>query len=479
MNDIPYPIRPVLLVDDEIQFLQSASFALRSSGIKNIKICQDSRDALSSLSQEPCSVILLDILMPHVTGRELLLEIVRAHPDTPVIMVTALNEVETAVDCMKSGAFDYILKPVEKSRIIACVNRAISFNEVKAENARLKEYLLTDKLDRPSAFQDIVTRNQAMRSIFQYIEAIANTPLPVLVTGPTGAGKEMFAQAVHRSSNRKGEFVTVNVAGLDDNLFSDTLFGHEKGAYTGAVAARKGLIDQAAGGTLFLDEIGDLKMESQVKLLRLLEERTYYPIGSDKAVRTDARIVVATNKNLEAMQEAGGFRSDLFYRLWNHHIQIPPLSERKDDIPLLADYFIEQAASELKKEAPTPPPELYILLCTYRFPGNVRELRGMVFDAVSRHKSGILSMESFKERINKSRGVPGAVEAASNGSAGHRIIFSDPILTLKEMEEALVAEALNRARENQTIAAQMLGLTRSALNKRLNRSKNGEGKDES
>ncbi len=468
MEKVNYPLLPILLIDDEQQFLQSGSFSLRSSGINNVSQCQDSREVMTLLSEQSFSVIVLDILMPNITGRELLPKIVEKYPTTPVIMLTALNEVDTAVECMKNGAFDYLIKPVDKNRLLTTVKRAIDYSEIRNENNRLKEHLLSNKIDNPEAFENIVTRNRSMYSIFQYIEAIAQTSLPVLITAETGAGKEMVARAVHQASSRAGEFVPINVAGLDDNLFSDTLFGHEKGAFTGADSKRIGLIGKAAGGTVFLDEIGDLAVESQVKLLRLLEERNYYPIGSDVAIPTDARVVVATNANLDTLQAEGKFRSDLFYRLQNHHIHIPPLHERKDDIQILADFFLEESTAELNKPPITPPRELYTLLETYHFPGNVRELRGMVYDAVSRHRGGVLSMESFRDRIKKNTEQASSLTDVQV-SAGNILYFPEQLPTIKEVELALVNEALERAKNNQTIAAQMLGLTRSALNKRLSR----------
>ena len=469
MTNSKYPMNAILLVDDEEQFLQSASFALRSSGINHVNKCNDSRQVINLLKEEPYSAIILDLMMPHINGDELLPEISQDFPSIPVIMHTAVNEVKTAVECMKKGAFDYLTKPVDKARLVTCVKKAIEFSDIKNENAELKKCLLSDKLKRPDVFENIVTGNHIMYSIFQYIEAIAKTSLPVLITGDTGVGKEMISKAVHDASGRKGNFVSVNVAGLDDTLFCDTLFGHIKGAFTGAVQTRKGLIEKAAGGTLFLDEIGDLKMESQIKLLRLLEERTFYPVGSDIPVTTDARIVVATNADLDKLQKEGQFRKDLFYRLQNHHIEIPSLYSRKDDIPLLTDFFIEEAAKEIKKTKPTFPPELYTLLTTYHFPGNIRELKGMIFDAVSRHQSGILSMNVFKERIKKNKTEASVNKLDIPEDSGEKVFFSDPLPSIKEVEKKLVAEALKRANNNQTIAAQMLGLTRSALNKRLNR----------
>lgn len=462
------PRLPVMLIDDEAQFLQSGSFSLKTSGMNNVLTCQDSREALRKLAENRCSAVVLDIMMPHTTGKELLPQIVREFPGVPVIMLTALNDVETAVECMKLGAFDFMVKPVDKTRLVTTVKRAVEFNEVQAENSRLKEYLLSDKIDNPDNFEHIVTRNHSMHQIFQYIEAVAQTSLPILVTAETGCGKELVAKAIHNASGREGEFVTVNIAGLDDNLFSDTLFGHMKGAFTGADRERKGLIGKATDGTLFLDEIGDLAVESQVKLLRLLEEKQYYRIGSDTPTLSSARIVVATNRDLGKSMADGTFRSDLYYRLNTHLIEIPALRKRKDDIELLVGYFLEEAAKEFEKTIPTPPPELFTLLSTYHFPGNIRELKGMVYDAVSRHRGGVLSTETFRNRITSNE-VQTGTGLLQPDNEGGLFFFPEQLPTIKELEQALVDEALRRAKSNQTVAAQLLGLTRSALNKRLNR----------
>jgi transcriptional regulator with PAS, ATPase and Fis domain len=259
---------------------------------------------------------------------------------------------------------------------------------------------------------------------------------------------------------------------VDDQLFSDTLFGHKKGAFTGANQDRKGLIEQAAGGTLFLDEIGDLSIESQVKLLRLLQEGKYLPLGADVPKHSDGRIIVATNQNLYELQQTGKFRKDLYYRLQTHHIHVPPLGKRLGDIKILVDHFLKKAAKALSKKIPTPPRELYILLENYTYPGNVRELESMIFDAVSRHKSGILSMDSFKEKISIKAEAQIPSQATENKSdEKRRIFFNDTLPTLKEAEQSLIDEALKRANGNQTIAARILGLTRRALNNRLSRKK--------
>ena len=473
MTESVYPNFPIMMIDDEEQALKSFEMTLRSASMNNFISCHDSRDVMPLLQSRDIEAMLLDLRMPHISGEDLLPEIVRDYPEIPVIIVTGANDVETAVKCMQQGAFDYIVKPVEKSRLVSATRRAVEMQELQRENRLLKNHVLSNKLDTPEAFTEIITNNRGMRAIFQYVEAIAASPRPVLITGETGVGKELIARAVHRLSKRKGEFVAVNVAGVDDNFFSDTLFGHKKWSHTDAREARRGLVEKAAGGSLFLDEIGDLNTKSQIKLLRLLQEGEYFPGGSDMAKRSDARIVVATNQNLDELQSSGIFRKDLFYRLCDHQIEIPPLRDRRDDLPILTEHFLGKASKALERKKPTPPEELVTLLSTYHFPGNVRELEAMVFDAVSSHKSGKLSLDVFKAHISRknagTRRDPKNLDIGENSIP--MIIFPESLPTLKQIEQMLIDESLKRSKGNQSIAALSLGISRQALNKRLQKAR--------
>lgn len=476
MNSLNSPANPILLVDDEEHFLLSVELTLSSNGIENIETCKDSNRVIDILASKNYSLVLLDINMPHLSGLDLLPAIVNKYPGIPVIMITAVNDVNSAVFCMKEGAFDYLVKPVDDTRLISSVKRGLELSEVRNENEMLKQSLLRANIEHPESFSEIVTHCGVIQSIFKYIEAIAKTNLPVLITGETGTGKELFAKSVHKESMRKGEMISVNVAGVDDSFFSDTLFGHKKGAFTGADMDRKGLIEKAENGTLFLDEIGDLSVESQVKLLRLLQDGNYYPLGSDIAKLSNARIIVATNRDIKALLASEKFRQDLFYRLRSHHIIIPSLRERKIDLPYLIDHFISKAAIQLDKKRPAVPKELYTLLSNYPFPGNVRELEGMIFDAISQHSSGILSLESIRRKIsdfNQDRNIKNNHSNIYTDSDEDTIAYPGRFPTLKEAEESIINEALKRAQGNQTIAAELLGISRRALNNRLRRA-NGE-----
>lgn len=460
---------PILLVDDEEEILFTASITLRAAGFTQVLTESDSRRVMDILSRQEVGLILLDLYMPNLPGYELLRDLSANHPQIPVIVVTAANEVGMVVECMKAGAFDYFVKPVETQRLLATVTRAREMYVLRSEVRSLKSHLLTDRLDNEEAFAPIITRNRKMRAIFQYLEVVAGSSQPLLITGETGVGKELVARSLHTISKCKGPFVAVNIAGLDDMVFSDTLFGHRKGAFTGADQHREGLITKAANGTLFLDEIGDLQPSSQVKLLRLLQEQEYYPLGADTPTRTNARIVVATNRDLKAMMADGSFRKDLYYRLSAHQVLIPPLRERTEDIPMLVEHFFAEAAASLSRQKPTVPSELACYLATHAFPGNIRELRAMVFDAMARHEKGVLSLSSFREAIGASR-VPVKTTPLSfleglRDTSEH----VGPMPTLKEAEDALIAHSLRIANGNQGIAATHLGITRQALNKRLNR----------
>ncbi len=467
MKPTQFPSLPVLMVDDEEHLLISFDTVLRTNGINNILLCHDSREVTALLSKNQIGVMLLDLIMPHVSGEEVLSRVSHDFPEIPVIIVTGVDEIDTAVKCVKSGAFDYMVKPVEEGRLFTSVKRAIDFGELQRENISLKTRIISRKLAHPEAFSEIVTADEMMHGLFQYAEAIADSPMPILITGETGVGKELLVNAIHSLSACKGELVKVNIAGLDDHIFADTLFGHRKGAFTDAHNTRPGLIERAAGGTLFLDEIGDLSPASQIKLLRLLQDREYYPIGGDFPQFTDVRIIAATNLTLQDLFRSVSFRKDLYYRLQTHHLHIPPLRERIGDIRALLPHFLEKISRGLDRKTPTPPKELYTLLSTYHFPGNIRELQSMVYDAVSKHASGKLSMNTFASYMDERRGSkePAVIRSESK----HYSHFSqlEPIPTLKEAEAFLIAEALKRSEGNQSIAARLLGISRQALNRRM------------
>jgi len=465
MNSGAAPELPVLLVDDEEAVLSGMAKVLTAAGMGNLLTCQDPRRVLALLETREVEAVLLDLAMPHLSGDALLERIHELYPQIPVIIVTASDDIDTAVRCMKQGAFDYMVKAVEPSRLISGVQRAVEMRRLSRRYSSLRDSMLAGGLSRPEPFSRIITRDRHMQTIFQFIESLAPTAETLLLTGETGTGKELFAEAIHAASGRRGPLVKVNTAGVDDNVFADTLFGHARGAFTGAEAVRKGLAQQADTGTLFLDEIGDLAPPSQIKLLRLVESREYYPLGSDLARSTGARFVIATHRDLPELVASGEFRRDLYFRLQTYEVRIPPLRERKEDLPLLLDHFLGQAAEQLGKKRLAVPPELLVLLQTYDFPGNVRELRSMIFNAVSRQREKMLSLQPFREAM----GHTGAAPHLS--ACSEELVFPDKLPTLKDCTRRLVEEALARAKGNQAIAAGLLGITPQALSKRLARRK--------
>jgi DNA-binding NtrC family response regulator len=453
----------IVCLDDDVGVLKRTERLLRFEGFSDVVLCEHAQDIWPLLKERRAVALVLDLLMPDADGYEVLAAMRREHPEVPVIVATALDDLDAVVRCMKAGAFDYVPKSAESTRLIASIEHAALIGSLQDYNKSLRDTLLAGDRALPGYFSAIVTRDSRMLAIFRYIEAIATSDKAILLTGESGTGKELFAAAIHAASGRRGPLVSLNIAGLDDTMFSDTLFGHKRGAFTGADGDRPGLIERASGGTLFLDEIGDLSPQSQVKLLRLIEQRLYYPLGADLTRSSDALIVAATNRNVEAMAAGGSFRQDLFYRLGTHRIHIPPLRERPDDLALLVERFVEQAAGKFAKKKPAVPPELYDLLGAYDFPGNVRELESMIHDAVGRSDTPVLALSSFRDKIFK-QGAP----ARQTQKRSLNAFAAFPVLpSLKEASEELIREALRRAGGNQGVAAALLGISRSALNRRI------------
>ncbi len=454
--DSARPSDPILVVDDEPRVLSSIQRTLRSQGLPKALTCGDSRDVIRILEEHRVSLVLLDLLMPHVHGEEILGRVVKAFPELPVIVVTAEHDLRTAVRCMKLGATDYLVKPVDRDCLVEAVVRSLEQSALRFECTRLREQFFSEQLECPESFAEIVTCDPSMFRVFAYLEAISQGSHPVFISGETGTGKELIAKALHRASNRDGPFIAVSVSGLDDAMFADTLFGHRRGAFTGAGDHRDGMIKRSGEGTLFLDEIGDLSEASQVKLLRVLQEREYYPLGSDSPEFLRARIVAATHKDPSAL------RQDLYYRLRSYHIRVPPLRERLRDLPPLVDHFLVSAAQDLGKPKPTVPEELFVNLSNYDFPGNIRELQSMVFDAVARHEHGVMPLQLFLNQIRTD------ASRESTSSAGD-IEFPFPLPTMRQIEQAVVAEALKQVQGNQSAAARILGVSRPTIGRYLSR----------
>lgn len=463
----PTPKHPILIVDDLKTTIALITGLLQKDGIDNVISCIDSRVAMDFFYSHDIEMVLLDLKMPYLDGESLLQKINQQFPEIPIIVVTGKTDIEVAVSCMKSGAFDFITKPIDGGRLLSAVSRAGEIRALKRENSALKKHILSETLENPEVFAEIITSNRKMKSIFQYIEAIAKTNHPVLITGETGVGKELIAKTLHTLSGLQGEMVPVNLAGVDDIVFSDTIFGHAKGAYTGAVQSRGGLIEKAAGGTIFLDEIGEIGKDSQIKLLRLIQEGEYYSLGSDVLKKSKARVITATNRELWSLEKEGAFRNDLIYRLQTHHIHIPPLRERKSDIPLLTKHFANHIAATLSKKTPALSNELFALLKSYPFMGNVRELQSMVYDAVTLHKEGELSLQPFLEYIQRRQAVNTANAEYQEPERSDLYADLAELPTLKDASRELIIEAINRTNGNQSSAAKILGITQPALNYRL------------
>lgn len=454
----------IVIVDDEKEITSSYEILLKRKGHTNYKMYNSSVEFLTDLEKLKPAVIFLDIRMPEVNGERVLQEIVNRELESSVYIVSGTEDVETAVRCIKNGALDYIVKPIDKDRFYTNILKGLEFYTVKTQLSKMRDGVINGLQNTNPAFKKIVTNSFRMERILMYISSVAESDAPVLVTGETGTGKELIAEALHLCSSRNGRFIPVNVSALDENLFNDTLFGHKKGAFTGADKTRPGVLAEAENGTVFLDEIGDMSESSQVKLLRLLQNKEYLPVGADSPSYTNARIVAATNANLKDKVEEGKFRQDLYYRLSSHLITIPPLRERAEDIEILCNYFYSMIMDRQGIKITKQPKNLMNELKKHNFPGNVRELEAVIQDYVMLYKNDDVSPHEIR-RFLQSHHIK---ISASSKNHNEQFRYEGNFPTLKEMEKLLVEEALKITEGNQSKAAILLGITRQAVNKRIN-----------
>jgi len=441
----------VLVVDDDRAVRTALRVNLQKAGWE-VLLAIDGDEAIQALREQPVDVVLTDVMMPGMNGMQLLLQVREHWPETRIVVMTGQGLVEDAVRAMKAGADDYIIKPIPKDELLVILVRALREKALRAEVVQLRA-----ELDARYGFESLVGVTPAMQEVYELVAAVAESDALVLLTGPTGTGKELLAHALHRRSpRRQAPYVRVNCAALPEGLLESELFGHERGAFTGAVRQHLGRFEQAEGGTLLLDEIGEIPLSTQVKLLRVLECGEIQRLGGAGIRKVDVRVVAATNRDLRAEVRAGRFREDLFYRLNVFHIPIPSLAERRDDVPLLADHFLRLYAVRYKKTARRFSSEVMAQLLAHPWPGNVRELEHTVERAV------LLSRGEEIQRVQLPEVEPGL--ATEQGLLPPGSTLPDVLI---EAERRLVVEALRQEKGVQARAARRLGISRSNLNYRI------------
>jgi two-component system NtrC family response regulator len=449
----------ILILDDEKNYLLILEAMLGDAGYA-VTALDDPETGLAFLGESEVDVVITDMKMPKVTGQQVLEHVKRNYPYIPVIIMTAFGSIEGAVEAMRIGAFDYIAKPFANDELLLTVEKASRFAAAQRENMLLRQSLE----DRFSA-ENIIGRGKAMQRVLEMVGKAAPTRSTVLVTGESGTGKELVAKAIHYASPRKNApFVSVNCMALASGVLESELFGHEKGSFTGAVARKRGRFEMAHEGTIFLDEIGELSPELQVKLLRVLQERKFERVGGSEPVEVDIRILAATNRNLAEAVAAGTFREDLYYRLNVVHIQMPPLRERREDIPILASHFLERYSGENNKNFKGFSAEAMDYLTAYEWPGNVRQLQNVVERCVVLAGSDVVGVEDLPGEIRDE-------ESQYKSAVDFLPVTINLNETLEKIEAALIRRALARSNLVQVKAAEMLGISKSLLQYKLKKYK--------
>lgn len=466
----------ILVVDDVKSILTMMKAFLEEEGyIVTTAPCV--LEAFSIIEKQKLDLVIMDIRLPQVSGLDALAEIKKVDPKLPVIIMTAYGTTQTAIEAMKRGAYDYVTKPFKIEELKVLINKALDASRLMKETVSYQV-----KKDGPTEGICIIGNSPLMQETYKTIGKVAESSATVLIRGESGTGKELVARAIYQNSLRKDKpFLAVNCAAIPESLLESELFGHEKGAFTGAINKRIGKFQQCNGGTIFLDEIGDMSLSTQTKILRVLQEQTFQPVGSERTVKVDVRVIASTNKGLEKAIEKGGFREDLYYRLKVVTICMPPLRQRKEDIPLLVDYFLQKFNAEFNKNIKKVSAELMSRLESYEWPGNVRELENAIQTAVVMSKTDVLLLDNFplfaprevvmnqkaSETVNNYQKM---FEDILTPMIKDSISFSESKLYEKIigiLEKTLIDMVLNETGQNQTKTAKILGISRNTLRERI------------
>jgi DNA-binding NtrC family response regulator len=447
---MPADKKSILIVEDEPKLRRLVELQLADDGFR-AESAPDAETGLKLLAGGRFDLVVTDFKLPGMSGLDFLQAVKRVNANLPVIVMTAYGTVESAVEAMKQGASDYILKPFSLAELVLIIRKELASHELLEENRSLRE-----ALGKRYEYKNIVARSDKMQAVLAMIERVAPTNTTVLLGGESGVGKDMIARAIHEHSSRApGPFVKINSTAIPENLLESELFGYEKGAFSGAVASKPGKFELADKGSLFLDEIGDIPAATQVKLLRVLQEREFERLGGTRTIKVDVRLIAATNRDLRAALEEGTFREDLYYRLNVVAIDIPPLREHKEDIPDLANFFLAKYSRESEKHIQGITPGAMKILMEFHWPGNVRELENIIQRAVALSAGSVLDVPDIH------------LDAPAARSAASPAPVLPPGVTLDQWENEIIREALHHANGNKSQAARALGLTRNALRYRL------------
>ena len=444
------PERTVWVVDDDAAIRELLRFIVESAGHR-VETFASGGEVLATVGSPP-DAVLLDLMMPEVDGLVVLREMRRRFPGLPVIVLTAVNDVAQAVEVIKLGAFDYLVKPADRGRLLTTLANALSHGRLAREVERLK-----GELGERFSLKNVVGSSAGMRRVYDQVEKVLESDITVFISGESGTGKELVAKAIHYGSRRSdGPFVDVNCAAIPEGLQESELFGHEKGAFTGAVSSHPGKFEQAAGGTIFLDEVGEMSASAQARLLRVLQERSLQRVGGTRRVDLDVRVISASNRDLAQMVAAGGFRQDLYYRLVVFPIELPPLRERRVDVPLLVDHFLAKYARDAGRTVRRVRPEAMECLVAHRWPGNVRELENVVHRALLVSDGAEVTVADLPAELRDGPATPPAAELELDGVA-----------SLEDLERRAIEQALQRCGDNLSDAARRLGIGRSTLYRKI------------